>query len=84
MQDSDPLYEYVRQAMLDMMAVLWSHGQTQIHVGAMMRLLGVPDETASQHDDERIDIDEQLVQLNVESRLQKLILQKIPAGATVH
>lgn len=84
MQDSDPLYQYVRQVMLEIMAVLWSNGQTQVHVGGMMRLLGVPDETASLHDEERIDIDEQSARLGLESNVQKLILDKIPAGAIIH
>lgn len=84
MQVSDPLYENVRQVMLEIMAVLWNNGQTQLHVGAMMRLLGIPEETASQHDEERIDIDEQLARMIMESQLQKLILQKMPVGATIH
>jgi hypothetical protein len=84
MQDQDPLYQYVRQVMLEIMAVLWSNGQTQLHVGAMMRLLGVPEEAAAKHDEERIEINEHFGKIIEESNLQKLILQKIPAGATVH
>lgn len=58
MQDSDPLYQHVRQLMLEIMAVLWANGHTTLHVGAVMRLIGVPDQDAALHDDERLDIAE--------------------------
>ena len=46
MQEQDPLYEHVRAVMAEVMAVLYSNGQKELHVGAMMRLLGVDEETA--------------------------------------
>ena len=49
----DPIYDYVRTVMLEIMAVLWSNGQKQLHVGAMMRLIGVEESQAAKHDDER-------------------------------
>ena len=58
MQDTDPLHDYVETVMLEVMAVLWANGQTKLHVGALMRLLGVPESAAAKHDDERIEIDE--------------------------
>ena len=41
MQEQDPIYDYVRQVMLEVMAVLYANGQKELHVGAMMRLIGV-------------------------------------------
>ena len=84
MQDSDPLYDYVRTVMLEVMAVLWANGQRQLHVGAMMRLLGVDEEQAALHDEERIDIDENFSEMLSDVNIQHLIQSRVPAGATIH
>ena len=84
MQDSDPLYEYVRTVMMEVMAVLYANGQKTIHVGALMRLLGVPESQAAEHDDERIDIDENFDEIAQELNIQHLIRNRVPAGATIH
>lgn len=84
MQETDQLYEYVRTVMVEIMAVLWANGQRQLHVGAMMRLLGVPEEKACEHDEERIDIDENFVELATELNIKYLIQSRIPDGATIH
>jgi hypothetical protein len=84
MQKEDPLYDHVRQIMLELMAVLWAHGQTRVHVGAMMRLIGVDDEHASQHDHEHIDIDDTFAELVDQGRLKELIQDRKPDGATIH
>ena len=49
--------------MLEIMTVLWANGQTELHVGAVMRLLGVPEEHARLHDSERIDLTENFEEL---------------------
>lgn len=84
MQEQDPLYEHVRTVMAEIMAVLYSNGQKALHVGAMMRLIGVDEEIASRYDDERIEIDENFLELANELNIQHLIRSKIPAGATIH
>lgn len=84
MQDTDPLYQYVRQVMLEIMAVLWAHGQTTLHVGAVMRLLGVPENEASLHDDERLDISENGSELMQQLRLYRFQQNHVPAGTTIH
>ena len=84
MQESDPLYDYVRQVMIEVMAVLWANGQKQLHVGAMMRLLGVPEETAAQHDEERIDLEDNFDEMVKELNIQHLIKSRVPVGATIH
>lgn len=84
MQESDPLYDYVRQVMIEVMAVLWANGQKELHVGAMMRLLGVPEETAAQHDEERIDLDDNFDEMAKELNVQHLIKSRVPVGATIH
>ena len=84
MDPSDPLYHYVRRLMLEIMTVLWANGQTQVHVGAMMRLLGVPEESAALHDKERIDLDESFAEMVSEVNSKYFLPSEVPAGTTVH
>lgn len=84
MQETDPLYEYVRTVMLEVMAVLYANGQRQLHVGAMMRLIGVDEERAAMHDDDRIDIDESFAELANDVNIRHLLQSRIPDGATIH
>ena len=84
MQETDPLYEYIKTTMLEVMAVLYSNGQRELHVGAMMRLLGIDEDTAILHDDERINIDESFADMAEDLDIQHLIRTRVPAGATIH
>ena len=83
MQDTDPLYQYVREVMVEIMAVLWTHGQKTLHVGAVMRLLGVPEDQAALHDEERIDLEENFEEL-AQSMHMKYLEVHTPVGATIH
>lgn len=84
MQETDPLYEFVRTVMMEVMAVLYANGQRQLHVGAMMRLIGVDEERAAQHDGDRIDIDESFAELTNNINIKYLLQSRIPAGVTIH
>jgi hypothetical protein len=70
--------------MLEVMAVLYANGQRQLHVGAMMRLIGVDEERAAMHDDDRIDIDESFAELANDVNIKHLLQSRIPDGATIH
>jgi len=74
----------VRTVMLEVMAVLYANGQRQLHVGAMMRLIGVDEERAAMHDDDRIDIDESFAELANDVNIKHLLQSRIPDGATIH
>jgi len=84
MQETDPLYEFVRTVMLEVMAVLYANGQRQLQVGAMMRLIGVDEERAAEHDGDRIDIDESFAELANDVNIKYLLQSRIPDGATIH
>ena len=84
MQETDPLYEFVRTVMLEVMAVLYANSQRQLHVGAMMRLIGVDEERAAEHDGDRIDIDESFAELANDVNIKYLLQSRIPDGATIH
>lgn len=84
MDESDPIYEYVRSVMIEVMAVLWRNGQSELHVGAMMRLLGVPEEAAALHDEERLVIDENFANIVAELNKTYHMQSQVPSGVTIH
>ena len=69
--------------MLDVMAVLYDNGIKNVHMGAMMRLLGVDDSKASQHDSEVIELDEKFGTMLAELN-KKVEPIEIPQGTTFH
>ena len=50
--------ETVKVLIMEVMMVLYKYNIKEIHVGALMRLIGVTDEVAVESDDERIVLDE--------------------------
>lgn len=68
--------------MLEIMGVLYGNNITLVHMGAMMRLLGVPDSKAAEHDNEMLEMDEKFGTMLLE--LNKSKLQSVPAGTTIH
>jgi hypothetical protein len=58
MLEDPELEQEVRVLMYELMMVLYQHGITEIHVGGMMRLLGVNNERSSDHDDEMVILDD--------------------------
>ena len=83
MQDDDIVHERIKNIMLDIMAVLYSNGIKNVHMGAMMRLLGVNDSKASEHDSQVIELDEKFGNMLIE--LNKNVGQlEIPKGTTFH
>ena len=62
MLDNIELDQTVRMAILNLMVVLYECGIEQVHVGGVMRILGVSNATAAAHDLERIQLDEGFIQ----------------------
>ena len=58
MLDEEEIEQEVRVLMYELMLLLYQHGITEIHVGGMMRLLGVNNESSSAHDDEMVILDD--------------------------
>jgi len=56
--DESTVEETVKVLIMEVMMVLYRYNITEIHVGALMRLIGVSDEVASDSDFERIVLDE--------------------------
>jgi len=55
------LDQAIRLTILNLMVVLYDCGITEIHIGGVMRILGVPDDKAQAHDNERLVIDDNFV-----------------------
>lgn len=83
LEQDEFLHERIKTVMLDVMAVLYGNGIKMVHMGAMMRLLGVDDDKASLHDNELIEMDEKfgamLSQLN-----KNAAPVEVPKDATFH
>jgi hypothetical protein len=61
MLDDLEIDQSIRLAILNLMLVLYDCGITEIHIGGIMRILGVPGEKAQAHDDERLVLDDDFV-----------------------
>jgi hypothetical protein len=61
MLDNTELDQSIRVAMLNLMVVLYDCGITEIHIGGVMRIMGVSDSMAQKHDNERLVLDEEFV-----------------------
>ena len=51
----------IRLAILHLCVILHDCGIAEVHVGGLMRILGVPDHHAQAHDDERLTIDDNFI-----------------------
>jgi hypothetical protein len=61
MLDDIELDQTIRLTLLNLMVVLYDCGINEIHLGGIMRILGVPNEKAQAHDDELLVLDENFV-----------------------
>ena len=61
MLDDTELDQSIRLSILNLMVVLYDCGITEVHIGGVMRILGVSDSMAQKHDNERLVLDEEFV-----------------------
>jgi hypothetical protein len=78
MLDDKDLDETIRTTLMNLMVVLYNCGIEQIHLGGLMRILGVDNEKASQHDDELILVNEKFV------KYVEQINEPRPANQSLH
>lgn len=55
--DDELKYE-CKTIIMELMMVLYKHGITEVHMGGILRLMGVDEEVAQESDEERIVLDE--------------------------
>ena len=75
----DDLDIKVKNLMFDLMLVLYSYGITEVNVGSLMRILGVNDEKAQEHDDEAVELTDEFAKYVKEVRETKR-----PDNETLH
>jgi hypothetical protein len=61
MLDDTELDQTIRLAILNLMVVLYDCGIEEVHIGGVMRIMGVANDKAQQHDDERLILNEEFV-----------------------
>jgi hypothetical protein len=82
LEPDEYLHERIHSVMLEVMGVLYGNNITLVHMGAMMRLLGVPDAKAAEHDNEMLELDEKFGAML--QQLNKSTSKEVPEDATFH
>jgi hypothetical protein len=78
------LEQEVRKLVTSICAVLYHHGITEIHVGGLMRVVGIDEESAAQHDDEIMVLGPEF-ETELEDIEQDIALDvAVPPGTTLH
>jgi hypothetical protein len=54
----DPIEKECKTVIMEIMMVLHRHGITEVHMGGMLRLMGVSEEVAQESDSDIIHLDE--------------------------
>jgi len=78
MLDDTDLDQTIRLAILNLMVVLYDCGIEEVHIGGVMRILGVANDKAQQHDNERLVLDDEFV------KYVELINTPRPVDQTLH
>lgn len=82
--------EDVREIVLAVCGVLFDFGINEIHIGGLMRLIGVEEHKAQQHDNEVMVLDEEFEDTysayvdSLDDRSTDTVDIKIPPGTTLH
>ncbi len=80
--------EDLHEVVFAVCATLFKHGIKEVHIGGLMRILGVEDHKAEEHDEELILLDEDFeraMQENSDEDIPSDIIDiKVPKGTTIH
>lgn len=79
MTADDELDLKVKYLMFDLMLVLYNYGITEVNVGGLMRMLGVEETTAAEHDNEAVELTAEFAKYVRETRDTKR-----PDNETLH
>ena len=58
LEDDPDLTADLKNQMFGLMYVLYEHGITEVHMGGLLRILGVPDDLSEKWDDRVLSLDE--------------------------
>lgn len=77
--DEQSLDQHVKALLFDLMLVLYTYGIKEVNLGALMRILGVSEEKAREHDDEAVELTDEFAKYVEEARNIKR-----PENTTLH
>ena len=66
MIEDEEIEQRVCVLMYELMMVLYRHGIREVHVGGMMRLMGVANDRSAEHDDEMVIVDDKFAKYVIE------------------
>jgi len=75
--------EAVKDLVVNICLVLSEFGITEVHVGGLMRLVGIEEELAAEHDDELMVITD-IQQVKKSADDSNEIIEVVPPGTTLH
>jgi hypothetical protein len=81
---SDPLEDAVQDLIIDLCEILYKRGYRTVPIGAIMRLIGVEEARAAEHDNEIFSLDNDFELLLQAKQEEQNIPQAPPPGATLH
>jgi hypothetical protein len=87
MLDTSTLEENIQDIIVDICKTLYFHGYREVPVGAIMRLIGVENTTATQHDQEYFRLDaefEALLDADELAEYNDLLDDSMPPGTIMH
>lgn len=73
----------IHDIILDLCEVLYCRGFDTASIGAIMRLIGVPEEKAKKHDNEYFALDEEFLS-HLDLKQKNNLNTKVPLGVTIH
>ena len=78
MPDDYELEIHIRNLVTEIMVVMYEHGLREVHMGGMMRMMGIDNETAAAHDDEVVVLTDEF------AKYVKQINEPRPRDQTLH
>jgi hypothetical protein len=82
MFDDDQLEDAIRDLLIDICEVMYRRGYEMVPVGAMMRLVGVGEDRAQQHDQDYLALDQDFLMILNNRKDHRL--KEAPQGVTLH
>ena len=79
MLDDLEIESTIKFAIYNFMLVLYEYGLDEVHLGGLLRLLGVPNATAEKYDEDIVVLDDQFAEF-----IQEMTQTASTAGQTLH
>ena len=80
----DPLEDAVQDLIIDLCEILYKRGYRIVPIGAIMRLIGVEEARAAEHDNEIFSLDNDFELMLQAKQEEQNIPRTPPPGATLH